>query len=428
MTARAVEKLTNSQPPGRRTGKQVLPAIEEGPSALPPADAFVIDDEVGICKFVSMTLANLGLTAESYHTASQVIAALERGHPDIVFLDLALEGSDAIEVLRMLGEKRYSGVVQLMSGTSPGLLDDVRRIGARHGLNMRSPLAKPFRGEAVRQAVASAQQDSPPEATFSLAPMIELGLDEALAKGWLELWYQPKIDLRTQALVGAEGLSRCRHPVHGMLSPAAFLPGASEDSLMTLTEHVVLSALSDWCELADAGVPLRIAVNASVGALTSRNLAVLIRENRPKREGWPGLILEVPEGEVVKDVALFHEIATQLRIYGITLAIDDFGEGFSSFARLRELPFGELKLDRGFVDGCAGDPRNAGICRAVIELAHQFGVVAVAEGLEDTADVHVVREMGCDIGQGYIFGRPMPKAVFLPLLRDRALANKRGFA
>src|SRR5207244_3139003 len=157
-----------------------------------------------------------------------------------------------------------------------------------------------------------------------------------------------------------------------------------------------------------------------LGALTRLQLSALVREHRPKNENWPGLILEVTENDVVKDVDLVHEIATQLRIYGITLAIDDFGEGFSSFARLRELPFGELKLDRGFVDGCAGDARNGGICRAVIAPAHHFGVAAVAEGLENLADIYVVRDMGCDIGQGYALARPMPKASLLSLLTDRA--------
>jgi EAL domain-containing protein (putative c-di-GMP-specific phosphodiesterase class I)/CheY-like chemotaxis protein len=430
MTAPIAEKLPDPKrsemspdnPPatGNGTGDAVAPAQ--------PADAFVIDDEVGICKFVSLTLANLGLRTQSYHNGSHAIAALEHGHPDIVFLDLALEGSDAVEVLRMLGEKRYSGVVQLMSGTSPCLLDDVRRIGARHGLNMRAPLEKPFRGDAIRQAVTSAQRDDPPETTFTLPATVKVSLDEALAEGWLEMWYQPKVDLRTRALVGAEGLIRCRHPVHGVLAPGTFLPQASEAGLNALSEYVVLAALRDWPDLDCAAIPLRVAVNASVSALLKLNLAALIRENRPKDAAWPGLILEVPESEVIKDVDLFHEIATQLRIYGITLAIDDFGEGFSSFARLRELPFGELKLDRGFVDGCAQDARNAGICRAVIELAHQFGVVAVAEGLEDTADVHAVREMGCEMGQGYVFARPMPKSDFVALLRERSRANQGWFA
>src|SRR5205807_419972 len=129
------------------------------------------------------------------------------------------------------------------------------------------------------------------------------------------------------------------------------------------------TALHDWGQISSVGNPLRMAINTSVGALARLQLPALVRQNRPKDEKWPGLILEVTESEVIKDVDMVHEIATQLRIYGITLAIDDFGEGYSSFARLRELPFGELKLDRSFVDGCAEDASNAGICQAVIDLA-----------------------------------------------------------
>jgi DNA-binding NtrC family response regulator len=123
------------------------------PEDLRVTDAFVIDDEVGICNFVSMTLATLGLVTESYHTAEGAIAALERGQPEIIFLDIALEKSDAVDVIRKLGERHYSGIVQLMSGNKSSLLDDVHRVGAFHGLNMSPPLEKPFRKDAIRRAV-----------------------------------------------------------------------------------------------------------------------------------------------------------------------------------------------------------------------------------------------------------------------------------
>ncbi len=119
-----------------------------------------------------------------------------------------------------------------------------------------------------------------------------------------------------------------------------------------------------------------------------------------------------------------HEISTQLRIYGITFAIDDFGEGFSSFARLRDLPFAELKLDRSFVHGSGADSQNAGICAAIINLAHHFGAVAVAEGIETAADLQAVHRMGCDMGQGYFLARPMPKESFINLLRQRSLQKQ----
>ena len=384
------------------------PGMQTAPSA------FIVEDEVGICKVISMTLSALGVEAEAFHNAKTAVAALDTHMPAIIFLDVALEGSDAIDVIRGLGERGYSGIVQLMSGSNISLLEDVARVGARHGLNMRPPLQKPFRAEAIRHIVSSLQLDRP-------SSSVCVGLDEVLANGWLELWYQPKIDLRTSTLAGAEGLVRCRHPEHGLLPPASFLPGASEQAHATLTEHVIAAALRDWNDAAELGAYLHIAVNTSIGALANLQLPALIREYRPKSEKWPGLILEITENEVVKNVAFMHEIATQLRIYGITLAIDDFGEGFSSFARLRELPFAEMKLDVSFVKGSGTDLKNAGICQAIINLAHHFGAVAVAEGIENAADLQAVHRMGCDMGQGYFLARPMPKDNFLALLRQREL-------
>jgi EAL domain-containing protein (putative c-di-GMP-specific phosphodiesterase class I)/CheY-like chemotaxis protein len=393
------------------------PGRSDGPGASTPSVnspaspcAFVIDDEEGICTFISLALTNLGVEPVAFHAAQPALAALDKRAPAIIFLDIALKQSDAIEVLRGLGERRYAGIVQVMSGSNPSLLEDVRQIGARYGLTMRPPLTKPFRTEAVRQAVASARL--PPS-------MATVTLEEALAKDWLELWYQPKVNLHSRTFAGAEGLIRCRHPVQGVLAPGSFLPGASEQAMLALTEFVVLRALRDWDEIAQASIHIHTAVNTTIAALATPHVVSLVREHRPASEKWPGLILEVTEGEVVKDVAVAHEIATQLNIYGITLAIDDFGEGFSSFARLRELRFAELKLDRSFVKDCASDTKNAGICQAIINLAHHFGAVAVAEGLESAADLQAVHRMGCDMGQGYFLARPMPKADFVTMLRER---------
>ena len=404
-----------------------------GPAGTRPpqgatADAFVIDDEVGICKYLAMALDDLGLTTQSLHSAGDAIAALERGKPEIVFLDIALGGSDAVDVIRALGETRYGGVVQLMSGEKSALLDDVHRIGALHGLNMCPPLQKPFRKEAVRQAVASVPLWDRPEVTISLAPAAEAGLDEAFANGWLELWYQPKIDLRTKAVTGADGLITCRHPVHGVRTIDGFLAHASTRRHTALAELSIVKAFADWEELARAGVRVRTAVSASFDALASVDLMALARQNRPRSQSWPGLILRISEHEVIKDINLAHEIATQLRIYDIELAIENFGAGFSSFERLRELPFSELRLHPGFVAGCARDGRNAGICRAAIELAHRFDIVAVADGLASEDDLRALRSMGCDAGLGPLFAEPMPKSQFIDALCERERTKQVWFA
>jgi EAL domain-containing protein (putative c-di-GMP-specific phosphodiesterase class I) len=228
-----------------------------------------------------------------------------------------------------------------------------------------------------------------------------IAVDEALRNNWLEIWYQPKIDLKRKCLAGAEALARIRHPQEGMLWPESFLPGIDEASLAQLTEHALLSTLRNWTMFADLPI------------------AELVTQNRPKSDSWPGLILEVTEDQIVRDIALAKQRAVELKACGVTIAIDDFGAGYSSFSSLRDLPFAEIKLDGSFVKNCAIDATNAAICQTAIDLAHRFGSAAVAEGIESMTDLQALVVMGCDFGQGVLVAPPMPKERFLELLRQR---------
>jgi EAL domain-containing protein (putative c-di-GMP-specific phosphodiesterase class I) len=145
-------------------------------------------------------------------------------------------------------------------------------------------------------------------------------LESLLDRGWLELFYQPKIDLRTRRLVGAEGLIRARHPVRGILPPAAFLPGANEDALLAMTEYVIRTALRDWESFAARGTPLKLSVNTPVSALLTLPLTTMLQEERPRTANWPGLILEVTEDEIIHDLKLANEVAANLRSLNCTLA------------------------------------------------------------------------------------------------------------
>jgi CheY-like chemotaxis protein len=218
---------TDSPPRQHRQADHVAPTVGCAQGIPPTPSAFIIDDEEGICSFVAMTLGSLGLAAQSFHVAADAVAALEQGHPEVVFLDIALGESDAVEVIRSLGEKRYAGAVQLMSGSHSPLLDDVQRIGASHGLSMCPPLQKPFRAKDIQRIIASIPLAGSPQIAVSVAAATELDLGEALANGNLELWYEPKIDLRTKCLAGAEGVIRYHdhftgavHAINGALHQA----------------------------------------------------------------------------------------------------------------------------------------------------------------------------------------------------------------
>ena len=391
-----------------------------------PPIAFIIDDEPGIRQVVCYSLHNFGIQTNEFDNAQAALEALKRCTPDLLFLDVSLKGSDAVDVIRGLALHSYPGTVQLMSGKDPSLLAEIRRVGERHNLRMLAPLAKPFRPDAVRHIVRENLGNhllpGAREQSVNLnraSPASKETLEAMMRNKWLELWYQPKINLKQRSLVGVEGLVRCNHPERGIIPPEAFLPGAPEEAMLKLTEAIILSALADWTRFADQGFSLKIALNVPVGALVKLPISSIVRDNRPKSDRWPGLILEVTEDQIVRDIALAHEIATQLKIYDIVLAIDDFGTGYSHLARLRDLPFAELKLDRNLVANCGQDSTSAALCQTSIDLAHRFGAVAVAEGIESASELEMLLKMRCDLGQGFLFAPPMPRDRFVALLKQR---------
>jgi EAL domain-containing protein (putative c-di-GMP-specific phosphodiesterase class I) len=235
-------------------------------------------------------------------------------------------------------------------------------------------------------------------------------LAKALKHGWLDVWYQPKVSLQTHHMVGAEGLIRVRHPELGVLGPGAFLPGASESDMLRLTERVIVTALRDWSDCAAIGMPgLHLAVNVPATAFVELPIARIIREERPKSTDWPGLILEVTEDQIVNDLKMANEVANELRSQNCSLAIDDFGAGYSSLGRLRQLPFSELKIDRAYVTDCHIDKMKGGMLESMIELARRFGLKTVAEGIETSHESHKLQGLGVAVGQGFLFAKPMSK-------------------
>jgi EAL domain-containing protein (putative c-di-GMP-specific phosphodiesterase class I) len=157
-------------------------------------------------------------------------------------------------------------------------------------------------------------------------------------------------------------------------------------------------------------------------------IADIVETHKPQFEKWPGLMIDLPEAQIVPELALAHEVANKLRPLDVHLAIDNFGRSHSAFARVKELPFAELKLDRAFVADCGTDRTNAPLCKTVIVMAHSFGAAAVANGIEKASDAVALISMGCNYGQGFLLGQPMPEDRFISLLRQRTSPNRRPAA
>ena len=377
------------------------------------AVCFIVDDEPAICKFLSAAATASAARPESFSSVKRLSAGLSKRTPGLVFLDISLEGSDAIDGIRLLAKSKFPGLVQLISGADNELLDDVRRIGEQHSLRMLPPMSKPLDSGKVKDVLGLLRSQD----TVRLPDAIDL--EEALQHSWVEFWYQPKIDLRRKMLAGAELLARVNHPQFGVLGPNTFVPNADRHSLFRLAELALREALRAGLEYAQAGFNLRLSINAPVSALMQLQVPAIVREFHRARTDWPGLILEVTEDQVLDDPAAAREIAIQLKLCGVLLSIDDFGHAYSSLARIKSLPIAELKIDPSFTSECASDPHNAALCQTIVDLAHRFGCIACAEGIETVDQLRVLHDMGCDFGQGFLLAEPMPKRRLIAALQQR---------
>jgi EAL domain-containing protein (putative c-di-GMP-specific phosphodiesterase class I)/CheY-like chemotaxis protein len=383
---------------------------------------FVVDTDPSIRQFLSLVLHGAGIDTEGFANCREMQVALNKRIPTLVFLNIALESVQAIECVAALASSGYRGHVQLMSGRGSAVLAHVKSIGEQYLLQMLPVLKKPFETSAILKILQDLKLGDPP----ALAGRIDLG--EALKKNWIEFWYQPKIDLRRKQLVGVEAFARARHPTNGILMPSAFMPGAKESSVVALSELALTRSLGANIRFAQLGVNLRLAVNIPINALVKVPVPDIVRAYEPKFEKWPGVIIDIPGDQIISEIALATDIRQKLQHLDVKLAVDDFGRAYSSFARLKELPFAEFKLDRAFVTDAGTDKVNTPLCKTVIDLAHNFGAIAVAIGIEKASAALALVSMGCDYGQGFLLGQPMPEERFLSLLRQRATPQRNQHA
>ena len=357
-------------------------------------------------------MADGGYQPVEFSEPAPMLDQLKLAVPEIIVLDLALGKSDAVDVMRHLVDLEFAGKILLISGRDEVTLHEIQGIGERHGLSMLPSLRKPFRAVELTSRLSSRTVAVDQAPTRTPGEKITVDLLTAIDSGWLELWYQPKIDLRSFVVCGAEALLRARHPVHEILTPAALIPPAGSVLHQPLAKFVIRRTMLDWRFFADCGMPLKLAINLPVSVINAPDFMSGLREQLPTDTQFPGLVIEVTEDEVIRDLQWIREVSTQLKLYDVGISIDDFGTAHSSLSRLLELPCVELKLDRSFVANCAFEPLKYAVCQTVVDLAHRVGSRVCAEGVEKVEDLMAVIRMGCDTAQGYIFAKAMPPGSF----------------
>ena len=256
-------------------------------------------------------------------------------------------------------------------------------------------------------------------------------LRTALDTGQLAVEYQPQVNLTSGRIVGVEALIRWQHPVRGSVPPDSFIPLAENSGLIAeLTAFVLDTALGHLAALRAAGHELRMAVNLSARHLSDLALPSQVGEALMTHGIPPALlVLEVTETGILTDPARVDVVIGTLRDLGVAIAVDDYGTGNASLSYLKRLEVDELKIDKSFVIDMRRDKHDFIIVRSTIALALDLGLRVIAEGIEDEATATALRELGCDVGQGYHLGRPTtPDQILLRLDGERRLAGPRRTA
>jgi diguanylate cyclase (GGDEF)-like protein len=274
------------------------------------------------------------------------------------------------------------------------------------------------RARRERHSLAVYQDTFRPAAREQLSLLGELR--RAVEENELRLYFQPKIELRTNRVAGAEVLMRWQHPTRGLLGPAAFVPFAEQTGFIRrITRWLFERAVAQGAEWHRAGRSLSLALNISADdideRLDSRIAALLTRHQLP-----PSLLtLELTESSFIQDPERAQSVLAALAALGVTLSIDDFGTGYSSLSLLARMPVQEMKIDRSFVLGLASEVEYIALVRSAIDMGHSLGLRVVAEGIETQSIAERLRELSCDVGQGYLYARPMPAAEFFAWLEGK---------
>lgn len=373
----------------------------------------LIDDEPFVLKLLARQLEQLGLNELLLcESAQQALETLGSSvcTIDLIFCDLQMPAMDGVQFIRELVALGYRGRLVLVSGEDARILQSAEKLARAQRLDVLGALHKPVRSRDLRALLAPRPVQTSVTPRTARRQYSPDELRHAIDAGQLINYYQPKVCLRTGKPAGMETLVRWSHPRDGLVFPDEFITTAEECGLINrLTRAVLVNALTQTRIWLDAGLDLPVAVNVSMDDLCDLDFPEFVA----RAAGEAGisltrLTLEVTESRLMSDPLTAMDILTRLRLKGVVLSIDDFGTGHSSLSQLRDLPFNELKVDRGFVHGAASDTSRRSILDASLRLARELNMHTVAEGVEDAGDWDHLRASGCTMAQGWFIARAMP--------------------
>lgn len=375
---------------------------------------YLLDDEPELVACLSRVVELTGLEPRAFTCARQFFEQVSTfEQTSILALDLNMPEMDGIEVMRHLSTMDASPALILMSGHDTRVLHSAEKLGRAHNLEIIASLSKPILLDEFREIIEHHAPKLERQKQLDTSLENDITCDElqlALQNNNLILHYQPQIDISSGKLLGVEALVRWLHPQHGMISPDRFISIAEQGGVINkLTHWVIEQAVEQEQQWQRKGLNIPVSVNISAVDITSLTLPEQVAKLLADKKLDPTqLTLEVTESALMGKLVTSLDILTRLRLKGLDLSIDDFGTGYSSLSQLHRVPFTELKIDQSFVSMMTEDEEARAIVRTCIILGHELKMKVVAEGVETAKQLALLKQMNCDIAQGYFISRPIP--------------------
>ncbi|MDR3670696.1 MAG: EAL domain-containing response regulator [Holophaga sp.] len=332
---------------------------------------------------------------------------------DLVFCDLEMPYMDGMALIEAMAARAMNPHLIILSSHDASVLESVRLMAVTYGISLPGIIPKPLSREKIIQVLATSPFRPRPAAgaDAAQASFTNLEIRRGMKKGEFECFYQPQITMQEARLSGVEALVRWRHPDLGVMGPASFLPQIEKNPeiMSRLTLQILEQVTRQWHEWHAGGLAVELSVNLSAVSLSSAGFADRIMEAVARHDLPPEtLVLEITESASIANLG--HTLANlaRLRMRGFKLSIDDFGTGYATYAQLERIPFTELKIDISITRELPASQRHTILARSLIQLAKDLNLRTVAEGIETKECWQALKSLGCDRGQGYFLGRPMP--------------------
>lgn len=381
-------------------------------------NVLIVEDDNFQRNILINMLNSLGITsilsAGNGKEALDIIHAADSKPIDVALCDLNMPEMDGMEFLRHLGNRHRDIDVILTSGMDGKLLTSVGKMTQMYGIRLLGAIEKPVLLVNLKEHLlkhGSSTQEAPQIAAKSFT-LKEILL--AVDADQFEPFFQPKVDMKTGRLVGAEALARWVSPDHGVISPYAFIPQLEQSgNIDALTFCILRKSAAVVRSLHDKGYLLTVSVNLSLVSLDDTALADKITQAVREAGVEPQyIVLEITESAAMTNVAPALENLARLCMSGFALSIDDYGTGSSSLQQLTRIAFSELKIDQSFVKDFADNKTLRIVVESSIDMAHKLLVKSVAEGVETQQDWDALKVVGCDTAQGYFIAQPMDVKAF----------------